>query len=137
MRWGADPRDEVRAFGLLYAAVGVCGVVLLRLAGELLGRRFVCPLRVVTGLPCPGCGGTHAALALAAGDLPRALAANPLVTLGLLAWAAWGLFALLATIAPHLRGRPVLGRHERLAVRLLAVTAVAAQWGWMLAQRRG
>lgn len=137
MRWAADPRDEVRAFGLFYLAVGMIGAVLLRVAGDLLMPRLVCPFRIATGLPCPGCGGTHAAVALADGDVVRAWAANPLVTLGLLAAVAWGLFAMLVTVAPRLRGRPALGRYEQLAARLLAIFAVAAQWVWALAHRPG
>jgi Protein of unknown function (DUF2752) len=38
-----------------------------------------CPLRTLTGIPCPLCGMTTAATGLAAGDLQAALAANPFV----------------------------------------------------------
>ncbi len=43
------------------------------------GLGLVCPLRAVTGVPCPLCGGTTAATHLAAGRLGEAAAANPLV----------------------------------------------------------
>lgn len=39
---------------------------------------IVCPFKAVTGLPCPGCGGTRAAQALLQGDLLLALYINPL-----------------------------------------------------------
>ena len=53
-----------------------------------------CPFRALTGLDCPGCGGTRAVYALLQGDLPLALDHNAfavLVTLPLLAgaWALW------------------------------------------------
>lgn len=38
-----------------------------------------CPLASVFGVPCPGCGLTRATLALAHGDLSRALELHPLV----------------------------------------------------------
>ena len=46
-----------------------------------------CVFHLLTGLHCPGCGATRCLSALAHGDLPQALAYNPLlvVTLPLLA----------------------------------------------------
>lgn len=43
----------------------------------------LCPFRAVTGIPCPFCGGTTAAVHLGHGDLRGALASSPLA-LGLL-----------------------------------------------------
>jgi hypothetical protein len=42
-----------------------------------------CPFHLATGVPCPGCGTTRAALALARGDVLGALAFNPLAALGI------------------------------------------------------
>ena len=39
----------------------------------------VCLLKSTTGLPCPGCGGTRAFLALVKGDLVSSLKYNPLL----------------------------------------------------------
>jgi hypothetical protein len=61
-----------------------------------------CPTAALTGLPCPGCGLTRAALALLGGDPSRAAQLHPLIfvllplTLGAGAWAAAG----------HVLGRP-------------------------------
>lgn len=51
-----------------------------------------CPFRAVTGLDCPGCGGTRALHALVQGDPVRALDHNLLTValfLPLLSWAWW------------------------------------------------
>jgi hypothetical protein len=45
------------------------------------GLWLPCPLRTLTGIPCPLCGMTTAATGLAAGDLRAAMAANPFVVL--------------------------------------------------------
>jgi len=42
-----------------------------------------CPVLALTGVPCPGCGGLRALHALTRGDVPAALALNPLVLLAL------------------------------------------------------
>jgi hypothetical protein len=59
------------------AGLGAAGAALAyqALGGEGLG--LPCPLRTVTGVPCPLCGMTTAATGLAAGDPGAALAANP------------------------------------------------------------
>lgn len=38
----------------------------------------LCPFKLLTGLPCPGCGGIRAAEALLQGDVLNALYINPL-----------------------------------------------------------
>ena len=44
-----------------------------------------CAFKLITGRPCPSCGSTRAALALARGDVGAAVAWNPLFVLLLLA----------------------------------------------------
>lgn len=52
-----------------------------------------CPFRAVTGLDCPGCGGTRALFALTRGDVALALDHNLVTTIALpvlvVAWALW------------------------------------------------
>jgi Protein of unknown function (DUF2752) len=45
------------------------------------GLWLPCPLRTLTGVPCPLCGMTTAATELAAGELGAAMAANPFALL--------------------------------------------------------
>jgi hypothetical protein len=54
-----------------------------------------CPFRALTGIPCPTCGTTHAAVALLHGHLTAALAANPLATVAGVVFMVGGLLAPL------------------------------------------
>ena len=104
---------EAHSWALL--VTGVCG-----LAGAVLffyppGPRTlypVCPFRQITGLLCPGCGGTHALAALIHGELRAALGFNPLVTVavplallyGVVAYARelWGSTPLVLTRSAYI-----------------------------------
>ena len=57
-----------------------------------------CPFRALTGLDCPGCGGTRALYALTQGDLGLAVQHNVVTVVALpllvLAWAVWFAYRL-------------------------------------------
>jgi hypothetical protein len=74
-----------------YAAVAGVAIVL----GALHLRHrpaTVCVFRAVTGLPCPFCGGTTAAVHLGHGDIGGALRASPLAVALLATWPLLGSF---------------------------------------------
>lgn len=58
-----------------------------------------CPLRTLTGVPCPFCGMTRGSLALLRGDVLRSLALNPGALLLVL---ALGLAIAVVVRRPHL-----------------------------------
>lgn len=69
--------ERVGGFGLL---VGVGAVVWPTFTSHT-GASLPCPLRTLTGVPCPACGLTTAAIALVRGEVGAAFAANPLIFL--------------------------------------------------------
>jgi Protein of unknown function (DUF2752) len=75
-RPGSVP-EQLGVAGL--GAAGAAVAYQAALGGE--GLFLPCPLRALTGIPCPLCGMTTAATGLASGDLGAALAANPFVLL--------------------------------------------------------
>ncbi|HEY3411631.1 MAG TPA: DUF2752 domain-containing protein [Armatimonadota bacterium] len=81
----------------------------------------LCPFRGLTGLPCPGCGMTHAFVALAHGNIAAAWHYNALS----LPLFAFGLFWLMARLTGD-SARPVLSRRaEGILVIAALVLALA------------
>jgi hypothetical protein len=83
-----------------------------------------CPIKAVTGLDCPGCGGTRMVWSLLHGDLPAALHYNALalvlVPFVLWLWGAW--------VVRRWRGGPPRVPSPRRAPLVLLGLAVA----WMV-----
>lgn len=117
-------------FGLIYGVIAVLG---------LLAARFLpvarlapcCPFLQLTGIPCPTCGGTRAAVLLAHGNVSAALFMNPLTTLAFLG----ALLFLFLTMLLRTLGLPRIAvdltDRETNAVRALAVLAVLVQWVYL------
>lgn len=92
-----------------------------------------CLLRAVTGVPCPTCGGTRAAIALAQGRPLAALADNPLVTVVVAATVVWAVCGIVATLVPRWRRRIERSPGDGRRLVLLALGLVAANWVWLIA----
>lgn len=87
----------------------------------------LCPVRLGSGIPCPGCGLTRAFCFMTHGEFEPALRFNPLAPL-LVAYLAalWVYYAVAAW-----RGSPPAWPTERIAVAMILVTA--ASWAGRLA----
>jgi len=120
-----------RQVGLLWGAVAVAMVLASPLARFLAHGLPACPFKMFTGIPCPGCGTTRAALALATLHPVEAFVHYPLPTLAWTAVVAGGFvagaFALLG------RALPPLPRRLPTWVRVGFVVAVLANWAYSIA----
>lgn len=122
-----------RQLGFLWGAVAVALVALSPLAPRFAGAAPSCPVKIFAGFPCPGCGTTRAALALADFDFAAAFAVSPLAA------AAWCGLILggFAAGALALSGRGVppwpqpTGARD-WAFRFAVVGAVAANWVYLV-----
>jgi hypothetical protein len=87
----------------------------------------VCPFRVLTGLPCPFCGGTHAGIDLGRGHPVAALRASPLAVGG--AVAVITLPVLRKTsLAERWRQLPARTRNAAAIAGIVAALAVSEAW---------
>jgi hypothetical protein len=121
----------------LWASVAAALAVMLVLwVGFVEWPPTICPLRAVTGLPCPTCGATRALYAFTGGDVGAALRFNPLVAGAMLL--ALPYLAYASTVAllglPRLRVRT--GAGMALVARAVAVSAVLANWAFLIADGR-
>ena len=118
---------SVHALGLAAAAGALLlGAAVLPIDAPPLSL-FFCPFRAATGLPCFGCGCTHAFQHLVRGQLAAALLASPLGALLAVACAAhlgWTLLRLCGLPwAPAIEpGRPL---------RFTFALALAANWAFV------
>jgi hypothetical protein len=124
------------AFGRVFAAAGdgplgvalrvggmAVGAVLAAVVHRIHDPGILCPVRALTGVPCPFCGGTTVFMELGAAHPARALAANPVVLAGAVALAAapLGSGRTWWAIAPRTRAWIIGG-------------VVALSWLWQLAR---
>lgn len=87
----------------------------------------VCPFRMLTGIPCPFCGGTHAGIDLGRGHPLAALRASPLAVCGAVAIIILPL--LRATgLAERWRQLPAKSRTVTATTGILAALAVSEVW---------
>jgi hypothetical protein len=111
---GGKTRFDLREVRMAGAAM--LGIAAVR---PLVPFEFVppCPLKTVTGIPCPMCGMTRGVTALVHGDFARALLMNP----------ASYLFVALALLLL------VQWRTKKVVVPVwLIVTVMALMWTWQL-----
>lgn len=100
---------------------------LLLAAGYVSGLEHLwrCPLRVLTGLPCPACGLTGAAVALVHLDPLTATARHPFIWFVAAAWLAMA----ARTILPEHHARRLIGTIEWLELKTGLSLAVFAAFG--------
>jgi len=123
VRWGRPwTQAPLRLFALAAGALFLAALHIRRPA-------TLCTLRATTGVPCPFCGGTTAAVRLGKGDPLGALAASPLALLLFMAFVAWPLRVYSALPARW----QALG-HRRQAQVVLVVAALLLTTGelWQL-----
>ncbi len=120
--WEAIQRHvDGRLVGVAVRLLAVAAAVVATSAVRLPGRPpTLCVLRAVTGLPCPFCGGTTAAVHLGHGDLGGALTASPAAVLILAALPFLGVLP-----------RPRWWEHRAARLTTLVVALMASEL-WQL-----
>ncbi len=130
---GYRPAKRIAVLIGAYCALLLAACYLTERAGIAI---TICPLKTFTGLPCPACGSTRAALALLEGNLHAAVLLNPLaVCLYLLAPVVGGFYLMKAKGAAR-EAVPASARRKPKSARILlwafAAAAIGANWVYLL-----
>jgi hypothetical protein len=121
------PNWPLWAVTIVILWLGLAGAAAV-LSGRYHHDAHPCLFRTATGLPCPTCGASRAALSVLSGHPGRALVYNPLVCAGGAVFLAW----LLARLASGRQLKAEASRNEkRLAVTLLAAV-ILANWVYVV-----
>jgi uncharacterized protein DUF2752 len=124
------PSSVPEQLGLLGLGAATAAVTYREVSGWT-GLWLPCPLRTLTGIPCPTCGMTTAATGLVTGDLGAAVAANPFVLL--LAGFTLVMVVLMAARAAGWVARPAQWPASRRRQAYWVVAALAAaSWVFQL-----
>lgn len=107
--------------------------IMIVVGGMLLGvwqrhNVTLCPFKRVTGVSCPGCGSTRAAMSLLHGEAGKAFAWNPMATAVLGVFAAAAVLRVAAARRVHVELSPV----QRKAVWVCAAGLFLANWIYVL-----
>lgn len=114
-------------FGALYGGIALAGL----LAVSLLPIARIlpsCAFKGLTGMPCPTCGFTRAAVALSRGSLTTAISMNPLLSILVIAALLAGAYSAITFAFRMKRVRISLDRREGNAVRAAAVLLFFLNW---------
>ncbi len=120
-----DSPDGAAGFRL-FSTVMAAGAVAAPL---LSGVGPLCPLRRLTGIPCPGCGMRGGVTSIAHGDVVAGFASNPLAVILVLVVAAAWLSLLVRTVRP---GTPGAGLWLRRPPGWLVAITLGASWIYQL-----
>jgi hypothetical protein len=126
-------RREDRQLAWLWFAAAASAVVLRPVWIAVAPWLRPCAFRSLTGLPCPTCGTTRAALALLDLDLGAAFAVNPLAALTGVGFIVGG---VLAAVWALRRGPvPVISRSFARILLWSLIVAVLANWLYLIVTR--
>ncbi len=125
-----SPLLRLLLFSLLPLLVGA--LIVVRLAPDFVLAVAHCPLREITGFPCPTCGGTLSANHLVMGHWTQAVHANPLVVLVFVLYGIVAGYATIATLVPRWRRWLQLTRQEKRTAKRVAILLVALNWAWLI-----
>lgn len=119
-----------RQLGLLWGGVALLLILVSPLAEGRATALPSCPIKTLSGLPCPTCGTTRAALALSHFDLTGSMAINPLAALVWLGLIVGGLIVGLRAVLnmPLREPKWVLS----IPVRGLLVLVILANWLYLV-----
>lgn len=117
--------------GLIYGCIGIFGFVGARFFSKVIALLPPCPLRHITGLPCPTCGSTRSGILLSQFKILEAFLTNPLFVLVCFGVTIWAMTALVLHIIRR-RMRLVRFNESKPVIRILLIGAIIVNWIYLI-----
>jgi len=120
--------------GIYYGAIGIIGLGLLLFVDNLLDYIPPCLFNEWTGVPCPACGASRAALQLSHAQIAASFLTNPLFFIIYVSLSAWVVNALFGWIFKR-NIKVTLSVTEHKMVRILLIVAIPVNWLYLIIMR--
>ena len=117
--------------GISYFFIGLSGFFLVHYLPQFLGLIPPCLFRTWTGLPCPACGASHAALFLSNFQILASFLSNPFFFFIYIALAIWGVNSMIALIFGR-NLRCSFSETEKKLLNGLILTAIPLNWAFLI-----
>jgi hypothetical protein len=130
-------RDRASPFVEYSLIYGTIGILILLAAGfiPLSYIPFSCPFKIITGLPCPTCGGIRAFIHLAHLDPAGALVMNPLISFLTILGTVLLLYSTLALFIKPLRLKMEFNDREKRVLRFGVIGIIVLNWIYLISSQ--
>ena len=125
-----NPIIRIRKYKIVFAYLAT---MMLLVFASLFYDRFPCPLcpfKLLTGLPCPGCGGLRAANMLLQGNVLRALYINPLSCIVMIFFAILPFIYLYGKVANKRLVANILAQPWNRKITGTVFAVILLNWAW-------
>jgi hypothetical protein len=131
MKLRIENSPPVSSIHVIWGIIAIMAIISARALGDFLTHLPPCLFRVMTGIPCLACGGTHCVMALAHFDVTSALRSNPLIGLALMAII---IFSLMVLIGLVIRRRLLISLSviEKRGLRIGLILLIAINWAYLI-----
>ena len=117
--------------GFIYGLIGITGVIFSLVIKDL--NRFIppCMFRILTGIPCPACGGTRTGIYLSHLQFLKAFKMNPLFCLIFISLALWGINTLVGMFLGN-NMTIMLSKKEKQILKWIVILVLPLNWLYLI-----
>ncbi len=122
---------SIYEYSLIYGGLGIIILLVARFL-PLPGIPALCPLKTVTGIPCPACGSTRAFIHLSHLDFSGAFVMNPLISISMILGAVFFLYSIASFFFRSLSLEVKFEEKEKTKLRIGIILALTLNWIYLI-----